>query len=80
MVSLPHRRQYHYRLDTQWAQPGLSQPSRERKAQLGQIREASSFHGIAILVYRRRLVHRLGTIDPDVSLQVSSVVKTLLNH
>jgi mRNA interferase MazF len=31
-------------------------------------------------INRRRLVHRLGNIDPDVSLRVSSVVKTLLNH
>jgi len=31
-------------------------------------------------INRRRLVHRLGTIDPDVSLRVSSVVKILLNH
>lgn len=31
-------------------------------------------------INRRRLVHRLGTINPDVSLRVSSVVKTLLNY
>ncbi len=31
-------------------------------------------------INRRRLVHRLGTIDPDVSLRVSSVIKTLLKY
>jgi mRNA interferase MazF len=31
-------------------------------------------------VNRRRLVHRLGQIDSGVSYQVTSVVKTLLNH
>lgn len=31
-------------------------------------------------INRRRLVHRLGTIDPDISLMVSSVIKTLLNY
>ena len=31
-------------------------------------------------VIRRRLVHRLGQIGPDTSYQVTSVVKTLLNH
>lgn len=31
-------------------------------------------------INRRRLVHRLGTIDLDISLRVSSVVKALLNY
>jgi len=31
-------------------------------------------------INRKRLGHRLGTLDPDVSLRVSSVVKTLLNY
>jgi mRNA interferase MazF len=31
-------------------------------------------------INRRRLVHRLGNINPDVSLRVSSVVKTLLSY
>lgn len=31
-------------------------------------------------INRRRLVHRLGTIGSDVSPQVSSVVRTLLNY
>lgn len=31
-------------------------------------------------INRQRLVHRLGGIGPDVSLRVSSVVKTLLNY
>lgn len=31
-------------------------------------------------INRRRLVHRLGTVDPKTSLSVSSVVKTLLNY
>ena len=31
-------------------------------------------------INRRRLVHRLGTINPDVSLRVSSVIKTLLSY
>lgn len=31
-------------------------------------------------VNRKRLVHRLGTIDADTSLRVASVVKTLLSY
>ena len=31
-------------------------------------------------INRRRLVHRLGQVDSSASLQVASVVKTLLNH
>ena len=31
-------------------------------------------------INRNRLVHRLGAIGPDISNQVSAVVKTLLNH
>ena len=31
-------------------------------------------------INRKRLVHRLGTVDMDISLRVSSVVKTLLNY
>lgn len=31
-------------------------------------------------INRRRFVHRLGIIGPDVSPQVSSVVRTLLNY
>jgi mRNA-degrading endonuclease toxin of MazEF toxin-antitoxin module len=31
-------------------------------------------------INRKRLVHRLGTIDLETSLSVSSVVKTLLNY
>jgi mRNA interferase MazF len=31
-------------------------------------------------INRRRLVLRLGTINPDVSLRVSSVIKTLLSY
>ena len=31
-------------------------------------------------INRRRLAHRLGTIDPDISLRVSSVIKTLMNY
>lgn len=31
-------------------------------------------------INRRRLVHRLGQVDSSASLQVTSVVKTLLNH
>jgi mRNA interferase MazF len=31
-------------------------------------------------INRKRLVHRLGTIDPDVSRRVSSVVRTLLSY
>lgn len=31
-------------------------------------------------VNRRRLLHRLGTIDAEVELKVSSIIKTLLNH
>jgi mRNA interferase MazF len=31
-------------------------------------------------INRRRLVHRLGTVNPDVGIRVSSVVKTLLNY
>lgn len=31
-------------------------------------------------INRRRLVHRLGTIDADTSLRTASVVKTLLNY
>ena len=31
-------------------------------------------------VNRRRLVHRLGAVDPDVSDRVAAIVKTLLNH
>ena len=31
-------------------------------------------------VNRRRLMHRLGVVDPDTSRQVGDVVKTLLNH
>lgn len=31
-------------------------------------------------INRRRLMHRLGPINPEISLRVSSVVKTLLNY
>ena len=31
-------------------------------------------------INRNRLVHRLGAIGPDISNQVTSVIKTLLNH
>jgi mRNA interferase MazF len=31
-------------------------------------------------VNRRRLIHRLGKVDPETSDQVAAVVKTLLNH
>lgn len=31
-------------------------------------------------INRRRLVHRLGTIDREIGLRVSNVVKTLLTH
>lgn len=31
-------------------------------------------------VNRRRLIHHLGTVSPDVSSHVVTVVKTLLNH
>ena len=31
-------------------------------------------------INRRRLVHRLGAIDPEISRTVSSVIKTLLNY
>lgn len=31
-------------------------------------------------VNRNRLVHRLGAVGPDVSTQVTTVIKTLLNH
>jgi mRNA interferase MazF len=31
-------------------------------------------------INRNRLVHRLGAIGPDASNQVSTVIKTLLNH
>jgi len=31
-------------------------------------------------VNQRRLVHRLGTVDPSVSERVAFVVRTLLNH
>ena len=31
-------------------------------------------------INRRRLVHRLGQIDPDTSHRVTSVIKTLLSH
>lgn len=31
-------------------------------------------------INRRRLVHRLGAINPEVGLRVSSVVRTLLNY
>ncbi len=31
-------------------------------------------------INRNRLVHRLGAIGPDVSTQVSAVIKTLLSH
>ncbi len=31
-------------------------------------------------INRNRLVHRLGAIGPDISNQVSAVIKTLLNH
>ena len=31
-------------------------------------------------INRNRLVHPLGAVGPDVSNQVSSVIKTLLNH
>jgi len=31
-------------------------------------------------INRNRLAHRLGAIGPDVSNQVSTVIKTLLNH
>jgi mRNA interferase MazF len=31
-------------------------------------------------INRRRLVHRLGQIDPDASHRVTSVIKTLLSH
>jgi len=31
-------------------------------------------------VSRKRLIHRLGAIDPETSRSVSAVLKTLLNH
>ena len=31
-------------------------------------------------INRNRLIHRLGTIGPEVSSQVAAVIKTLLNH
>jgi mRNA interferase MazF len=31
-------------------------------------------------INRKRLVHRLGAVAPDVSDQVTTVIKTLLNH
>jgi mRNA interferase MazF len=31
-------------------------------------------------INRNRLVHRLGAVGPDISNQVSAVIKTLLNH
>ena len=31
-------------------------------------------------INRRRLIHRLGQVDPDTSHQVTSIVKALLNH
>jgi mRNA interferase MazF len=31
-------------------------------------------------INRKRLVHRLGSVAPDVSDQVTTVIKTLLNH
>jgi mRNA interferase MazF len=31
-------------------------------------------------VYRRRLVHRLGTVDPVTGRHVDSIVRTLLDH
>ena len=31
-------------------------------------------------ISRRRLVHRLGQVDPSSSDQVTSILKTLLNH
>ena len=31
-------------------------------------------------VSRRRLIHRLGTVDPDTSSRVGEIVRTLLNH
>lgn len=31
-------------------------------------------------INRNRLVHRLGSIGPDISNQVTGVIKTLLNH
>lgn len=31
-------------------------------------------------INRRRLVHRLGRIDPDTSHRVTTVIKTLLSH
>lgn len=31
-------------------------------------------------INRNRLVHRLGAVGPDISHQVSTVIKTLLNH
>jgi mRNA interferase MazF len=31
-------------------------------------------------INRNRLVHRLGAISPDISNQVATVIKTLLNH
>lgn len=31
-------------------------------------------------VNRRRLLHRLGTVDAEVERRVSSIIKTLLNH
>ena len=31
-------------------------------------------------INHNRLIHRLGAIEPDVSNQVSTIIKTLLNH
>ena len=31
-------------------------------------------------VHTRRLMHRLGVVDPDTSWQLGDIVKTLLNH
>lgn len=31
-------------------------------------------------VNTRRLLHKIGTIDADTSLQVDTIVRTLLNH
>jgi len=31
-------------------------------------------------INRKRLVHRLGSIDPDASDQVATIIKTLLNY
>jgi len=31
-------------------------------------------------INRKRLVHQIGTVDPEISIAVSSVIKTLLNY